>query len=285
MNFNNELAFLIILCYNKINNIMFIYGDAMKQGFYINNKLKDLISNIIYDVQNYNSIISKYIDLERCTNNYCNESRNTIVRQSFLINRTMEALRDFNDINSKSFKLNMNFENMNTIINESLDSILDLFKSKRIKSTLNNNISDNCILMMDRERVKGCILNVFSFIYNIIKINSSMNISCNLVDYDDDKSFLYMNGVNNISEKDEKKLELSKECIDISVTFVSDDIPDDIRRKLFKTPLISYENTNFNNLYLYTAYKIIKEHYGDIWIETLENKQRINIILPAKNKL
>ncbi|WP_300366555.1 sensor histidine kinase [Brachyspira sp.] len=257
----------------------------MKQSYYINDKLKYLISNIIYDIQNYNNIISKYIDLEKCTNNYCNESRSTIIRQSFLIDRTMEVLNDFNDINSNSFKLDMNFENFNTVINESLDSILDLFKSKKIKFTLDNNIIKDCTIMMDRSKIKRSILNIFSFIYNIIKINSSMNISCNLVDYENDDSFLYLNGVNNISEKDEKKLELSRECIDISLTFISDNIPDDIKRKLFKTPLISYENTNFNNLYLYTAYAIIKEHYGDIWLESLENKHSINIILPAKNKL
>ncbi len=260
-------------------------GDNMKQSYYINDKLKNLIQNIIYDIQNYNNIISKYIDLERCTNNYCNESRNTIVRQSFLIERTMEAFNDFNDINSNSFKLDMNFENINTIIDESLNSVLDLFKSKRVKLTLNNNIMEDCIIIMDRYRIKRSILNIFSFIFNIIKINSSMNISCNLIDYDDDNNFLFLNGINNISENDEKRLEFSKQCIDISISFLSDNIPDDIKRKLFKTPLISYEDTNFNNIYLYTAYKIIKEHYGNIWMESLENKQSINIILPARNKL
>ena len=141
----------------------------MKQSFYMNEKLKELISNLIYDVQNYNSIILKYIDLERCANNYCSESRNTIVRQSFLINRTMEALNDFNNINSRSFELSMNFENINNIINEVLDSILDLFKSKRVKFTLNDDILKSCTVMMDRARIKGSLLNIFSFIYNIIK--------------------------------------------------------------------------------------------------------------------
>lgn len=257
----------------------------MKQNFYINNKLKELISNIIYDVQNYNSVISKYIDLERCANNYCNESRNTIVRQSFLINRTMEALSDFNDINSDSFKLNMNFENVSLIIDEILDNVFDLFKSKRIKFTLDNKILKECIILMDRDKIRRSILNVFSFIYSIIKINTSINVSYNLIDYDDDENFLLMNGVNNISETDEKKLDLNKECVDISITFECDDIPDDIRRMLFKTPLISYDNCNFNNLYLYTAYRTLKEHYGNIWLESSDNKQRINIILPAKNKL
>ncbi|PTY39176.1 histidine kinase [Brachyspira hampsonii] len=257
----------------------------MKQNFYINGKLKDLISNIIYDVQNYNNIISKYIDIERCANNYCSEARATIVRQSLLINRTMEALNDFNDINSDSFKLNMNFENISVIINEALDDIFDLFKSKRIKMTLNDKILKECIVLMDRDKIKRSILNVFTFIYNIIKVNTSMDITYNLIDYDDDKEFLLINGIDNISKKDEKTLDLNEECIDISITFKSDDIPDDIKRMLFKTPLISYDNFNFNNLYLYTAYRTIKEHYGNIWFESVKNEQRINIILPAKNKL
>lgn len=257
----------------------------MKQNFYINSKLKDLISNIIYDIKNYSGIINKYIDFERCSNNYCSESKNTIIRQSFLINRTMEALNDFNDINSDSFKLNMNFENINLIINESLDSILDLFRSKRIKITLDNNISDGLISMMDRSRIKGSLLNIFSFIYNIIKVNSSMNILCSLINYEDNENFLYMNGVDKISERERKKLELNKECIEISLIFVSDEIPEEIKRMLFKTPLISYGNINFNNIYLYTAYNIIKKHYGNIWMETFENKQRINIIFPADKRL
>lgn len=256
----------------------------MKQSFYMNDKLKELISNLIYDVQNYNSIILKYIDLERCANNYCNESRNTIVRQSFLINRTMEALNDFNNISSSSFELSMNFENINNIINDVLNNVLDLFKSKRVKFTLNDDISNDCIVMMDRARIKGSLLNIFSFIYNIIKINSNLNITCSLIDYDDE-DFLLINGINSISKDDEKKLELNRECIDISITFECDKIPEDIKRKLFKTPLISYKNMNFNNLYLYTAYNIIKKHYGNIWIESLENKERINIVFPAKNKL
>lgn len=257
----------------------------MKQSFYMNDKLKELISNLIYDVQNYNSVILKYIDLERCANNYCNESRKTIVRQSFLINRTMDALNDFNNITSSSFELSMNFEDINNIINEVLDNVIDLFKSKRVKFTLNDDILDGYIVMMDRARIKGSLLNICSFIYNIIKINSTLNISCNLIDYDDDEDFLIMNGVNVISQHDEKKLALSKECIDISITFECDKIPEDVKRKLFKTPLISYENMNFNNLYLYTAYNIIKKHYGNVWIESLENKERINIVFPAKNKL
>ncbi|ASJ21429.1 signal transduction histidine kinase [Brachyspira hampsonii] len=257
----------------------------MKQNFYINSKLKDLISNIIYDVQNYNNIISKYIDIERCANNYCSESRATIVRQSILINRTMEALNDFNDINSDSFKLNMNFENISVIINEALDDIFLLFKSKRTKITLNDKIFKECIVLMDRDKIKRSILNIFTFIYNIIKVNTSINITYNLMNYYDDKEFLLINGVDNISKKDEKTLDLNEECIDISITFESDDIPDDIKRMLFKTPLISYDNFSFNNLYLYTAYRIIKEHYGNIWFESVKNEQRINIIFPAKNKL
>ena len=264
---------------------MFILDSTMKQNFYINSKLKDLISNIIYDVQNYNSIITKYIDLERCANNYCSESRATIVRQSFLINRTMESLSDFNDINSDSFKLNMNFENISVIINEALDSVFDLFKSKRTKIKLDDKILTECIVLMDRDKIKRSILNIFSFIYSLIKVNTSMNISYSLINYGKDKEFLLMNGVDNISEKDEKILDLNEECIDISITFECDNIPDDIKRMLFKTPLISYDNFNFNNLYLYTAYRIIREHYGNIWLESLKNEQRINIIFPAKNKL
>ena len=257
----------------------------MKQNFYINKKVKSLISNLIYDIQNYNSVILKYINLERCANNYCNESRNTVVRQSFLIGRTMEALNDFNEITSNSFKLSMNFENINNLINEVLDSVLNLFQSKRVKFTLNNDKLNEYVFMMDRSRIKSSILNIFSFIFNIVKINSSINIFCNIVDYDDDENFLFMNGVNSISRYNRRKLKLSKKVIDISITFECDKIPNEIRKKLFKTPIISYDDIDINNLYLYTAYNIIDRHYGNIWIESLENKERINIVFPAKNNL
>ena len=34
----------------------------MKKVFYINDKLKSLLSNIIYEIQNYNSTIMKYTE-------------------------------------------------------------------------------------------------------------------------------------------------------------------------------------------------------------------------------
>ena len=265
---------------------MFINDEPiMKKTFYMNDNLRLLLSNLIYDVQNYNSVISKYIDLERCPNNYCNESRNTIVRQTFLISRTMEALNDFNEISSNSFKLNMNLENIKNIFNEVLDDTIDLFKSKRVKFTLENSIVNECTIMMDRNRIKSSLLNIFSFIYNIVKFNGKVDINYDLIEYDDDQYFLLINRVGFLSRYKEKKLELNKRCIDISITFDSEGIPQNIKKKLFKTPLISYDNMNFNNLYLYTAYNIIKKHYGNMWIESLKNKERINIIFPAKNKL
>lgn len=257
----------------------------MKQSFHINNKLKEVISNIIYDIKNYNNIISKYMDFDRCSNSdYC-ESRSTIMRQSFLIYRTMESFSYFNEINSDSLNLSMNFGSINDVINNVLDDIINLFNAKRIKFTLEKKDINEYIIMMDMEKIKNAILNIFSFIYNIIKINSSININYNLINYDEDEEFLLMNGINKINENDEKKLELSKECIDISITFECDKIPDDIKRKLFKTPLISYENIHSNNLYLYTSYKIIEKHYGNVWIESLDNREKINIVFPIKNKL
>ena len=254
---------------------MFIYVNAMKQSFYINDKLKDLISNLIYEIQNYNCIISKYMNLE----NYDEEYKNIVKRQSFFIDRTMEALNDFNDINSKSFKLNMNFENIDNIINNAIDNFSDIFKSKRVKFTIDNNISDDCTVLMDRSKLVSSLFNILTFIYNVIKVNSSIDILCNFLHYDNEDFLIMNDSINNEGSESIKKY------IDISIIFECDSIPREIKRKFFKTPLISYENSTFNNLYLYTAYNIIKLHSGNIWFEVLDNKERINIIFPAKNKL
>lgn len=247
----------------------------MKQNFYINDKLKDLISNLIYEIQNYNCIISKYTNLERCTEEY----KNIVSRQSFFIERTMEAFNDFNDINSKSFILNMNFEDVNNIIDIVTDDFSDIFKSKRVKYSIYNNMNNNSTVLMDRSKLMSSLYNIFTFIYNIVKVNSSINILCDFLYYDNE-DFLMMNNGNNNNEYD-----YSRKYIDISVIFECDKIPKEVKRKFFKTPLISYENITFNNLYLYTAYNIIKMHSGNMWFESLENKERINIIFPAKNKL
>ena len=68
----------------------------------------------------------------------------------------------------------------------------------------------------------------------------------------------------------------------IKIVFESQNIPEEVELKLFKTPLLNYNNDNFNNLYLYTSYNIIVKHYGDIWIDNIENgnKKKINIVLP-----
>ena len=247
----------------------------MKQSFYINDKLKYLISNLIYEIQNYNCVISKYMNSEK----YDEEYKNIVKRQSFFIDRTMEALNDFNDINSKSFELNMNFENVDNIINNVVDNFSDIFKSKRVKFTINNNMNDDCTVLMDRNKLISSLFNILTFIYNVIKVNSSIDILCNFLHYDNEDFLIMNNSMNNDQSESIKKY------IDISIIFECERIPREIKRKFFKTPLISYDNFNFNNLYLYTAYRTIREHYGNIWFESVKNEQRINIIFPAKNKL
>ena len=49
----------------------------MKKVFYINDKLKSLLSNIIYEIQNYNSTIMKYI--ENIQNNIDNSNLDAII--------------------------------------------------------------------------------------------------------------------------------------------------------------------------------------------------------------
>ena len=246
----------------------------MRQNFYINNKIKNIMQNIIYDIKNYNGIIFKYVNLNKCY-----ENRDTILRQSFLINRTLESLNDFNEINSNSLKLNMNLESINNLINETLNEILDLYKSKKVKLTLNKNIDDDFIFFMDRLKIKNCLLNIFSFIFSVVKINGNVDLHYSLMDYRDESLSIFNN------EKSYNKLKLGVEYIDIYITFNCDLIPNEIKKKLFKSPLIFYKGSNFNNLYLYTSYKIIKKHSGDMWIKSLEDKESINLIFPVNNKL
>lgn len=248
----------------------------MKKVFYINDKLKALLSNLIYDIQNYNSTIIKYTEDIQNNENYSdnvNENRASILRQSFLIDKTMKVFYDFNDINSNNLILNKNLEDINKIVKNTANNFEDLFLSKRIKiKFLEEENEKSYIVFLDKERIINSISNVFLFIYNIAKVNSFINISYSSIDYNDEE-FLFNNGLKN---------NLINDNLLIKIVFESQNIPEELELKLFKTPLLTYNEDNFNNLYLYTSYNIIIRHSGDIWIDTIENgdKKKINIILP-----
>lgn len=248
----------------------------MKKVFYINDKLKALLSNLIYDIQNYNSTIIKYTEDIQNNENYSdnvNENRASILRQSFLIDKTMKVFYDFNDINSNNLILNKNLEDINKIVKNTANNFEDLFLSKRIKiKFLEEENEKSYIVFLDKERIINSISNVFLFIYNIAKVNSFINISYSSIDYNDEE-FLFNNGLKN---------NLINDNLLIKIVFESQNIPEELELKLFKTPLLTYNEDNFNNLYLYTSYNIIIRHSGDIWIDTVENgdKKKINIILP-----
>lgn len=243
----------------------------MKKVFYINDKLRNLLSNIIYDIQNYNSTIMKYT--ENISNDFIKENKESILRQSFLIDKAMKVFYDFNDINSNNLILNKTVENINEIVNNILNDFLDLFLSKRIKiKFLEEENEKNYTMFLDKNRIINSISNVFLFIYNMAKINSFINISYDLINYNDEE-FLFSNGFKN---------NLINNNLLIKIVFESQNIPEEVELKLFKTPLLNYNNDNFNNLYLYTSYNIIVKHSGDIWIDNIENgnKKKINIVLP-----
>lgn len=243
----------------------------MKKVFYINDKLRNLLSNIIYDIQNYNSTIMKYT--ENISNDFIKENKESILRQSFLIDKAMKVFYDFNDINSNNLILNKTVENINEIVNNISNDFLDLFLSKRIKiKFLEEENEKNYTMFLDKNRIINSISNVFLFIYNMAKINSFINISYDLINYNDEE-FLFSNGFKN---------NLINNNLLIKIVFESQNIPEEVELKLFKTPLLNYNNDNFNNLYLYTSYNIIVKHSGDIWIDNIENgnKKKINIVLP-----
>ena len=243
----------------------------MKKVFYINDKLRNLLSNIIYDIQNYNSTIMKYT--ENISNDFIKENKESILRQSFLIDKAMKVFYDFNDINSNNLILNKTVENINEIVNNISNDFLDLFLSKRIKiKFLEEENEKNYKMFLDKNRIINSISNVFLFIYNMAKINSFINISYDLINYNDEE-FLFSNGFKN---------NLINNNLLIKIVFESQNIPEEVELKLFKTPLLNYNNDNFNNLYLYTSYNIIVKHSGDIWIDNIENgnKKKINIVLP-----
>lgn len=247
----------------------------MKKVFYINDKLKALLSNLIYDIQNYNSTIIKYTEdiqnIESYSDNI-NENKSSILRQSFLIDKTMKVFYDFNDVNSNNLVLNKNLEDINKIIKSIASSFEDLLLSKRIKIKFEEENERNYVAFLDKDKIINSISNVFLFIYNIAKVNSFINISYSSIDYNDEE-FLFSNGLKN---------NLINNNILIKIIFESQNIPEELELKLFKTPLLTYNEDNFNNLYLYTSYNIIVKHSGDIWIDTIENgnKKKINIILP-----
>lgn len=243
----------------------------MKKVFYINDKLRNLLSNIIYDIQNYNSTIMKYT--ENISNDFIKENKESILRQSFLIDKAMKVFYDFNDINSNNLILNKTVESINEIVNNVSNDFLDLFLSKRIKiKFLEEENEKNYTMFLDKNRIINSISNVFLFIYNMAKINSFINISYDLINYNDEE-FLFSNGFKN---------NLINNNLLIKIVFESQNIPEEVELKLFKTPLLNYNNDNFNNLYLYTSYNIIVKHSGDIWIDNIENgnKKKINIVLP-----
>lgn len=243
----------------------------MKKVFYINDKLRNLLSNVIYDIQNYNSTIMKYT--ENISNGFIKENKESILRQSFLIDKAMKVFYDFNDINSNNLILNKTVENINEIVNNVSNDFLDLFLSKRIKiKFLEEENEKNYTMFLDKNRIINSISNVFLFIYNMAKINSFINISYDLINYNDEE-FLFSNGFKN---------NLINNNLLIKIVFESQNIPEEVELKLFKTPLLNYNNDNFNNLYLYTSYNIIVKHSGDIWIDNIENgnKKKINIVLP-----
>lgn len=243
----------------------------MKKVFYINDKLRNLLSNVIYDIQNYNSTIMKYT--ENISNDFIKENKESILRQSFLIDKAMKVFYDFSDINSNNLILNKTVENINEIVNNISNDFLDLFLSKRIKiKFLEEENEKNYKMFLDKNRIINSISNVFLFIYNMAKINSFINISYDLINYNDEE-FLFSNGFKN---------NLINNNLLIKIVFESQNIPEEVELKLFKTPLLNYNNDNFNNLYLYTSYNIIVKHSGDIWIDNIENgnKKKINIVLP-----
>lgn len=248
----------------------------MKKVFYINDKLRNLLSNIIYDIQNYNSTIIKYtenISNDNGSLDYIKENKESILRQSFLIDKAMKVFYDFNDINSNNLVLNKTNENINEIINDIANDFSDLFLSKRIKiEFLEEENEKNYMAFLDKNRIINSISNVFLFIYNMAKVNSFINISYSSIDYNEEE-FLFNNGFKN---------NLINNNLLIKIVFESQKIPEEVELKLFKTPLLNYNNDNFNNLYLYTSYNIIIKHSGDIWIDNIENgnKKKINIVLP-----
>ena len=251
----------------------------MKKIFYINNKLRILLSNFIYDIQNYNSTIIKYMgEIQKNSDESIKENKESILRQLFLMDKTMKTFYDFNDINSNNLILNKTSESIDKIVKNIVSDFENLLLSKRIKVKFENEENNKEYgALLDKSKIDNAISNVFLFIYNIAKINSFVNISYNLIDYNDEE-FLFNNGSRN---------NLINNNLLIKIVFESQNIPEEIELKLFKTPLLNYNNDNFNNLYLYTSYNIIVKHSGDIWIDNIENgnKKKINIILPIRKGL
>lgn len=255
----------------------------MKKIFYINDKLRILLSNFIYDIQNYNSTIIKYMGEIQKNSDYPEsikekENKESILRQLFLIDKTMKTFYDFNDINSNNLILNKTSERIDKIVKNIVSDFENLLLSKRIKVKFENEENNKEYgALLDKSKIDNAISNVFLFIYNVSKINSFVNISYNLIDYNDEE-FLFNNGLRN---------NLINNNLLIKIIFESQNIPEELELKLFKTPLLTYNEDNFNNLYLYTSYNIIVKHSGDIWIDNIENgnKKKINIILPIRKDL
>ena len=155
----------------------------MKKVFYINDKLKSLLSNIIYEIQNYNSTIMKYtenIQNNIDNSNYIKDNKATILRQSFLIDKTMKLFYDFSDINSNNLILNKTSEDINKIIEGITKDFEDLLLSKRIKIKFNNNENEevkyNYITLLDKSKIENSISKT-GYSYNAVFKTSYISAS------------------------------------------------------------------------------------------------------------
>lgn len=252
----------------------------MKKEFYINEKTNDLISNLIYDIQNYNITISSYIKNieklieEKLDNKDIKESKeyiNSIIRQSFLIEKTVKSFNEFSNINSSGLVLNKILDNINDIINDVINDFKPLLLSKKIKILKEQD--DEILSLIDKIKIKNAISNIFVFIFNYLKVNSILDIKYSIINYSEEE-FIFSVG--------SERSNLINKYVSISISFLSNNIPEELRKKLLKKAIIYCNDINFNNLYLYSSYNIIKKHLGDMWIDKVGSKNRITVLLPIE---
>lgn len=227
----------------------------------INDNSVQLMLQIMSKIKTSNIVI------EKCAkeNKYCD----TILRQSFLIDKITDSMNDYIYLKDSPENIAKSRESIYDIINDCLEKSKVLFSGKNIKVK----IEDDYIyqyLFVNREMIVNAILKIFSHIFLTAYINSKIYIKTNLIDYQDDLDIFFSE-----KEKVGKNLE-------INIIFKGEGVPNDVRDLLFKKPIIKYHKSYTNNLYLYTAAKIIEKHSGKIWSKKTEEGESIIILLPLE---
>lgn len=237
----------------------------VRKKIFFNNYSLELMLQIMSKIKTSNIVI------EKCAKE--NKNYEIILRQSFLIDRITDSINDYIYLKDSLEKITKSYENIYDIITDSLEKSRIILSGKNIKAKIKENHIHQYIFA-NREMIVNALLNIFSHIFLTAYINSKISIKTNLIDYEDDLDIFFL----------KEKAAVNKN-LEVNITFKGETIPSKARKQLFKKPIVKYHKSYTNNLYLYTAGKIIEKHNGRIWAKKTAEGESIIILLPLELKV